>query len=396
MKFVRSPIIIHQLVMLPMLVFILISGCGRSIEDTKEDKGPSITSDKEDSDHQEKSKKLLYDAILTKDRGLFDQALEENIDLDFIFENGHTPLTLSILLADNSFTNDLIKKGANPNLKNKTGLTPLHIAIFVKDIYILKNLLISGANPNLYQQNQQSPLLYAITKSAQNLAVELIIHGASLTEDENIYTYSKDRKLDKVLELLSSIDKYTEESFDETLDFQVNAPINFIKYKLQNSHTFKNYFNQLINLIEIIKIEDEIRSKELMTLAIELDKNKVQNDSIELYIGTIIYKNETIFKLLGEYKLSPIGETKEGETPLMTAVKELNIIFITLLKNTYKDFITDQNREKIIKKMLSDSCLYLPEDEGSSGRNRRFYQNWRRSRISPTKLKVMRLLNCDS
>jgi hypothetical protein len=60
-----------------------------------------------------------------------------------------SPLHLAVFLGDEDVVKDLIRSGADINLKGNTGYTPLHIASQLNYIDIAKNLLINSAKAGI-------------------------------------------------------------------------------------------------------------------------------------------------------------------------------------------------------------------------------------------------------
>lgn len=84
-------------------------------------------------------------------------------------DNGVTPLTLAVSLADPNYENRrgeeravaslLIERGADPNLASNTGATPLTIAAGICDVELVQALLARGANVNTQAEDGETALL---------------------------------------------------------------------------------------------------------------------------------------------------------------------------------------------------------------------------------------------
>lgn len=87
----------------------------------------------------------LHLAVFVKSKDIFDCLIDANVDIDPQDINGNTPLWLSIInyrkIEDGYFPQTLVKKGANPKLKNIHGISPIKLAKTISN-YNLEELLI--------------------------------------------------------------------------------------------------------------------------------------------------------------------------------------------------------------------------------------------------------------
>jgi ankyrin repeat protein len=62
---------------------------------------------------------------------------------------GRTNLHKAAFAGDVERVKELLKKGADPNTKDKKGRTPLHAAAYKGHVEVVKLLLEHGADPNI-------------------------------------------------------------------------------------------------------------------------------------------------------------------------------------------------------------------------------------------------------
>jgi ankyrin repeat protein len=91
---------------------------------------------------------------------------------------GWTDLHDAAYYGDLERTKKLLKKGKNPNVKDKYGRTPLHIAASEGHVDIVKLLLEHGADPNIQNKNGRTPLHWAASKGRDDVVKLLLEHGA--------------------------------------------------------------------------------------------------------------------------------------------------------------------------------------------------------------------------
>jgi serine/threonine protein kinase len=78
-----------------------------------------------------------------------------------------------------------LKKGANPNAKDKYGLTPLHWAASLGHVEIVKLLLERGANPNTKDNKGRTPLHEAASLGHVEIVKLLLKRGANPNTKDN-------------------------------------------------------------------------------------------------------------------------------------------------------------------------------------------------------------------
>ncbi len=377
-------------------LLLLIYSCGKSIEDTEKVVAPKQQNEevKTGSDNENiKAQKLLYDAILSNDLQIIDQAILENKNLNFEFDNGHTPLTLSILLADNIITNKIIESGADIELSNKSGQTPLLVAIFKQDYFLVKTLLERKVNPNMHHSEQLSPLEYAINKSEQEIAVELILYGAHISKGSELYVLSKQKNLKVIIELVDAIDNRKEDKEQTHLNIIKKSSINLIKYKMLNSSSFRKFALKENTFTRIIEDKDKTRSKEILNTIFQISDKVPSHLSAMLFISSIKADNDEVYSLLVDYNLSPLLANVNGETPLDYAASKLNIKFVKKLKESITTLLEDSGKSFELTEVLKESCAAIPEHE--EGVSRTLFDRIRGiNRISYEKKQVQDLLTC--
>src|SRR5215467_14735877 len=76
---------------------------------------------------------------------------------DIVDASGSTPLLVAASQNDAAQVRQLLKAGANPNVRNKLDTTPLLEAAFRSNAEIIKALLDAGADPNAAGADGQTP-----------------------------------------------------------------------------------------------------------------------------------------------------------------------------------------------------------------------------------------------
>jgi len=98
--------------------------------------------------------------------------------------NGSTPLLLAAANDDAAKVRQLLKSGANPNVRNKLDTTPLLEAAFHSNTEVIKALLDAGADPNAAGADGQTPLMLVARGTNVAAAKLLISKGANAKAKE--------------------------------------------------------------------------------------------------------------------------------------------------------------------------------------------------------------------
>ncbi len=99
--------------------------------------------------------------------------------------SGSTPLLLAAGHDDAAQVRQLLKAGANPNVRNKLDTTPLLEAAFHSNPEIIKALLDAGADPNAAGADGQTPLMLVARGTSVDAAKMLLDKGASVKAAES-------------------------------------------------------------------------------------------------------------------------------------------------------------------------------------------------------------------
>jgi len=88
--------------------------------------------------------------------------------------NGSTPLLVAASSDDAAKVRQLLKAGANPNVRNKLDTTPLLEAAFHSNSEIIEALLDAGADPNISGADGQTPLML-VARGTNVVAAKMLL-----------------------------------------------------------------------------------------------------------------------------------------------------------------------------------------------------------------------------
>jgi len=104
---------------------------------------------------------------------------------DTVDASGSTPLLVAASRDDVAQVRQLLKAGANPNVRNKLDATPLLEAAFHSNSEIIKALLDAGADPNTAGADGQTPLMLLARGTNVAAATTLLDKGANPKASES-------------------------------------------------------------------------------------------------------------------------------------------------------------------------------------------------------------------
>ena len=113
--------------------------------------------------------------ILASYRGNHEVAqflIDNQADLNYVSKNG-TALMACVVKVELQLVDELLKKGANPDLTDDNGMTALMYTVQFKNVEMVKKLVSAGANKALKCKQEKTAFEYAIF-SGDNTIINLL------------------------------------------------------------------------------------------------------------------------------------------------------------------------------------------------------------------------------
>ncbi|MEO6366930.1 MAG: ankyrin repeat domain-containing protein [Steroidobacteraceae bacterium] len=113
-------------------------------------------------------------------------AIRGGADVNALQPDGSSPLLWAVYRVDHTLVQELLARGAKPNVRNMLGASPLNEAIALNDLPMVEMLLKAKADPNLSNDDEQTPLMIAARNGSLPIAQALVKAGARVNEREKL------------------------------------------------------------------------------------------------------------------------------------------------------------------------------------------------------------------
>ena len=261
---------------------------------------------------QDELNKRLYDAVLGNRISEIEQLLKQGADVNVKDKDGWPPLLWVALKGNIDIGKCLIENGADVDAQNKYGWTPLYWAALRGNIDIAKFLIENGADVNAKDEDGETPLYRASNNGYADIAKLLIENGADVdAQNKNGWTPLHQAafrgKIDIVKALIENgVDPFIKNKYGETaLDL---CEDNTVRERL------KKYMEDYESILEEITKE-----KEYSIFGEPLLDAVLNSDLIEV--------KKCVFS--GKYNIDV--QDDKGYTPLMYAIMDHNFDIVEFL-----------------------------------------------------------------
>ncbi|GFY87087.1 ankyrin repeat family protein [Actinidia rufa] len=179
--------------------------------------------------------------------------------VNLVKQNDLTALHTAIIGKKEAVISHLLRKGANPNVRDRDGASPLHYAVQVGAIQTVKLLIKYNVDLNAADNEGWTPLLIAIQSRNRDIAKILLVNGADKTrrnEDEKTpldltLCYGKDFKSYDLARLLKLVPANRYLSMISTVKLMFCNLAMYLRSKDSRSYDVSNSMNlSLLHLIE--------------------------------------------------------------------------------------------------------------------------------------------------
>jgi ankyrin repeat protein len=94
--------------------------------------------------------------------------IDNQADLNYVSKNG-TALMACVVKVELQLVDELLKKGANPDLTDDNGITALMYAVQFTNVEMVKKLVSAGANKALKCKQEKTAFEYAIFSNNEDI-----------------------------------------------------------------------------------------------------------------------------------------------------------------------------------------------------------------------------------
>jgi len=130
-----------------------------------------------DYTEDEKTRFMLFEAILSKNLEEIEKIIKNTKDIDLILNDGSSLLSASVSLRSLPIMQALLKAKANPNQEDDEGATPLQLAAQQNFADEIKALIEGKANPDIQFQEDGFTALHMAAQGNNVDAIKALIEG---------------------------------------------------------------------------------------------------------------------------------------------------------------------------------------------------------------------------
>jgi ankyrin repeat protein len=246
------------------LSLMLLVSCGKKIEDTKRPVGSTEVNPVEKvetEDFNKEQRENIFNAIKANSPVMLRPLLEESEHIDYLFENGESPLTLAIKINSTDVYTELIRKTINFNLKNSKGNAPLHLAIKTNHLFLVNLLLSKDIDVNLRNEAGLTPIILSLGETSEYIAIKLITNGANIQEYNeyglSVKQLSRSLRLRKLFELISFVEEHDVIHEKHLKTAIKTGNTNTVDYLLNTHEEYQELISKTNVLIIAINIKDK-------------------------------------------------------------------------------------------------------------------------------------------
>ncbi len=238
----------------------------------------------------------------------------------------------------------------NINELNEDGLTKLHVAIKNSDINRMKELIKQGADINIRAEYNYSPIEYACLNNNYE-AVKILLYNKVETKGRGLLHIACLNGNTNIENLLikngcnvNEFDKYNRTPAYWAIQ---GGSLKCLKMLYENGANFKLRKCGDENLLYFAVGEGKI---EIVKYLINIGMDKYINDiEFPLLILATNYNNKEMVKLLIKYNINVDLKDENGNTALINSVEQAKYeITEVLLENNANPYITNKERERYV------------------------------------------------
>jgi len=240
---------------------------------------------------------------------VFKKLAQTNENVNHVDYFNCTPLNYAIDKGNLSYVNTLLKKRANPNIKDKNGNNALIQAVQKGDFEIVNSLIPHIVNLNEFDSNNETALNASVRQKRMKIATALIWAGAEISfnpyvdiQQETIYEITSDGKTD---------------------------------------HLTYQYDTQIDGFIALSRLGFNLNAK-----------NADGDYFLHHFIKNGDFSN---FKSFLHCQVNPNLTNDDNETIIMTAAKKSNIKYFSILLSRFKNFDFNQKNNDGVS--VVDICI---------------------------------------
>ncbi|MAZ48011.1 MAG: hypothetical protein CME65_05575 [Halobacteriovoraceae bacterium] len=352
---------INKSILVSLLWSLLLVSCGSDIKDTapgdssnSSSNGDALVSNEEVT---AANKQKLYLALQSDDSNIVRIALQEQAHIDYLFENGESPLTYAIAENRSEIVFMIINKAKNFDIRESSGETPLIKAIKRNNILVLDLLIRKGADLELLDSNGVSPLYHALYRANEVIAINLLKNGAELRDQgaKSIRELATDFNLRRVSLLIPLIENHDQPRDSELIRAIRSGNVDYVNYLLINFEFYRMSIVERNVIIVAINIEDESTRISMVNALLDGGANPDNIEGVPALIAATEEEQLRTVELLLLYA-DPFILDDYNETALHYAVRSNNYMIVQKIYINMTTKVTSGASNANLEEITTSAC----------------------------------------
>ena len=268
-------------------------------------------------------------------------------------EDGFTPIYSAILSNDITALNELLKLGANPNIKNFSGETPLYLSVTKKNLDAFIILLQYDADCNILTKKGNTPLHEAIIKNEENM-IQILLRNKANPNIKNISIGQTATHLAVINRLEEDILKLFKESNADIFNIKDKFNKSAFDYAKENNDEY--YMHLLLKIFKDNKNNyDTVNNKYIDKPMQTWNEKKISNHIKEIQSFNKIKLNYDDSSYYKENNLVNNTDRNKYKNKLKDNSNTKNCFSNSKDKNKYNNNLDLSNNQKKISDFTSES-----------------------------------------
>lgn len=373
-----------------LLIFILLAvACGKKVKDSQAPAPEGLKPEQSITDRADAQSKML-NAINSGDLNMVEISIKQAGSVDFLFEDGETPLTKTIRQSNNRIIFAIINASQNLDLIDKNGNTALHTAIKLRKLSVINYLLELNVNVNIKDKQGRNPLQNAILNSTEEICIKLVRSGADYTASNQSMSLEQMARFSNFIELANLIKKASKHQKITTDNIKTairEGDLIFLKYLTKKYPSYIELIDRSNLLLDVLAYDQTKRRRDMLSFLIDENEHdrlpNLNNDYEMLPLHYTIYNrlDEEFTTLLLNGARLDLTTKDTGLNAIQLAASELNHFVVKKIIDLEEERIESlsimrqDSAQRELRILKRETCEFVPTATGGLFGNRKVCRN---------------------